>query len=140
MNYFFYFSNWVGTGTRQDPFRPRIWDPIIQAGGRPQVMDLRNVNQRTTANGWALCISDVQAASTPTGTQLLFTAPAELDTAVSTQVRNTLNSNLGTNFAQGTTWRQVLIGLQTVEGQGKWGSFDGGNLAMLLGPLGVLDL
>jgi hypothetical protein len=130
----FYASQFNGTGTEADPFRPKAADATSQPW---QAIDLRA--DATQQSGWCLVWTQETLAGPPAGVVLIATGP---DTALSNPTVNQINSALGTNLPQGTTLRQAAKTIMTTEatghGNGKWNPIVAGadgKLKLFLGDL-----
>lgn len=134
-----YWSDFLGTGTRRDPFRPAVSDLVVAAGGKWAAVDLRNVANQTSVAGRCLVGSTVTVTPVLPARFLLDTA-TDLDVLVPDATVNFVNTQLGLSVPTQTyTWRQFFRRLFAADGQGRWGVIVG-DLRLRFGPAGSFDL
>lgn len=116
----FYVSRW---GSYEHPARPgmTIWEAVaITNSGYNQssgwsCIDLRPDPDAAPSTGFALVWTAFALPTVPSGTWLLANGP---DDALSTTVRNRVNTLTGVTVPAGTTLRQLVRQLLTAEATG----------------------
>lgn len=132
---FLYWSTFTDIGTPGSPhFRPTAMIALPPGCG---TVDLRA--DATQVSGHCLVGSPSNLASPPAGVTLLLNTATDLDIAIPTGIRTTVNTALGITIPNGTTWRQGFRRLFRSDGVGKWGTiFD--NLEANFGPAGRFNI
>lgn len=91
----YYVSQYIGTGTPTDKFRAAV----VDGGGDTSTLDLRP--DPTVVTGW--CVATTSVRNDKAGA--VWLGQDILDTQMTTQHRNWVNTNLGVTIAAGTTYR-----------------------------------